>query len=190
MSSDGGPGGYPAAGPDPGPWELPSIPVSAGALIFDRGGRLLILKPTYKPGWTIPGGVMEADGETPWQACQREVREECGLEVSRGRLACMDFRPPRPGRPGGIRYLFDCGSFGRTRLAAIVPQADEIAGYRLADLAEALPLLRGPIRRRVRAACAGRGLVYLENGRPVPGVRPAKLRRLRVLGTCRRKVCP
>ena len=87
---------------------------------------------------------MEADGETPWQACQREVREECGLEVSRGRLACMDFRPPRPGRPGGIRYLFDCGSFGRTRLAAIVPQPEEIAGYRLADLAEALSAAAGP----------------------------------------------
>ena len=43
--------------------ELPAVPVSAGALIFDRGGRLLILKPTYKSGWTIPGGVMEADGE-------------------------------------------------------------------------------------------------------------------------------
>src|SRR6185312_2789106 len=42
---------------------LPAIPVSAGALIFDRSGRLLILKPTYKSGWTIPGGVMEADGE-------------------------------------------------------------------------------------------------------------------------------
>ena len=41
---------------------LPAIPVSAGALIFDRSGRLLILKPTYKSGWTIPGGVMEADG--------------------------------------------------------------------------------------------------------------------------------
>ena len=164
--------GDPAAGLDPDHWKLPSIPVSAGALIFDRGGRLLILKPTYKPGWTIPGGVMEADGETPWQACQREVREECGLEVSRGRLACMDFRPPRPGRPGGIRYLFDCGSFGRKRLAAIMPQPEEIAGYRLADLAEALSLLRGPIRRRVHAACAGRGLVYLEDGRPVEGVRP------------------
>jgi hypothetical protein len=26
---------------------LPAIPTSAGALIFDRAGRLLILKPTY-----------------------------------------------------------------------------------------------------------------------------------------------
>ena len=44
---------------------LPAIPASAGALIFDRADRLLILKPTYKSGWTIPGGVMEADGENP-----------------------------------------------------------------------------------------------------------------------------
>ena len=134
---------------------LPRIPVSAGAVIFDRAGRLLILKPTYKSGWTIPGGVMEDDGETPWQACQREVREECGLEVRRGRLACMDFRRPRPGRPGGIRFLFDCGPLSRKRLAAIVLQPEEIAEYRLASLAEALTLLRGPIRRRIRAACAG-----------------------------------
>jgi len=63
---------------------LPAIPVSAGALIFDRKGRLLILNPTYKSGWTIPGGVMEADGESPWEACQREVREETGIEVSHG----------------------------------------------------------------------------------------------------------
>ena len=81
---------------------LPAIPVSAGALIFDRKGRLLILKPTYKSGWTIPGGIMEADGESPWEACQREVREECGIEVRRGRLACMDFRRPKPGRAGGV----------------------------------------------------------------------------------------
>ena len=154
----------------PTEFALPRIPISAGAVIFDRAGRLLILKPTYKSGWTIPGGVMEDDGETPWQACQREVREECGLEVRRGRLACMDFRRPRPGRPGGIRFLFDCGPLSRKRLAAIVLQPEEIAEYRLASLAEALTLLRGPIRRRVRAACSGRGLVYLEDGRPAEGI--------------------
>ena len=150
--------------------ELPAIPVSAGALIFDRAGRLLILKPTYKSGWTIPGGVMEADGETPWQACRREVREETGIEVCAGRLACMDFRRPRPGNPGGIRFLFDCGALGDEDLATITVQAEEISEYRFTTLPEALPLLRKPIRRRVRAATAGRRLVYLEDGRPVPGV--------------------
>jgi 8-oxo-dGTP diphosphatase len=162
------------AGPAAEAEPLPAIPVSAGALIFDRRGRLLILKPTYKTGWTIPGGVMEADGETPWEACRREVREECGIELSAGRLAAMDFRRPRPDRPGGIRFLFDCGQVGDQVLAGIVVQPEEVSEFRLAALPDALGLLRGPIRRRVRAATRGRGPVYLEDGRPVPGVaRPA-----------------
>jgi 8-oxo-dGTP diphosphatase len=152
------------------PDELPMIPVSAGALIFDPTGRLLILKPTYKKGWTIPGGVMEADGETPWDACRREVREECGIDVRAGRLACTDFRPARPGRPGGIRYLFDCGRADDAALAAITLQPAEIAEYRLASLDTALTLLRPAIRRRVRAATRRRRFVYLENGRPVPAI--------------------
>ena len=122
---------------------LPAVPVSAGALIFDRARRLLILKPTYKTGWTIPGGVMESDGETPWEACRREVAEECGLHIGTGhpaRLACMDFRRPRPGKPGGVRYLFDCGVFSDISLARIVVQPEEIAEHRLAYLRTALTM--------------------------------------------------
>jgi ADP-ribose pyrophosphatase YjhB (NUDIX family) len=165
---------------------LPAVPASAGALIFDPHGRLLILKPTYKNGWTIPGGVMEAGGETPWQACQREVSEETGLQVTRGRLVCVDFRPPKPAqppkpeRPGGLRFLFDCGVFGpqAQALAAIVLQAEEISESRLLPRAEALPLLSKPVRRRVRAATRAsavraRTVLYLENGRPVEGVTTA-----------------
>jgi len=150
--------------------ELPAVPVSAGALIFDQAGRLLILKPTYKSGWTIPGGVMEADGETPWDACRREVREECGIEVSVGRLACVDYHPGRPERPGGIRFLFDCGPVDDAALAAITLQAEEIAEHRLVPLDTALTLLRPPIRRRVQAASSRDGVIYLEDGRPVPGI--------------------
>jgi 8-oxo-dGTP diphosphatase len=153
---------------------VPGIPVSAGALVFDRAGRLLILKPTYKSGWTIPGGVMEADGESPWEACRREVFEETGIDVSRGRLAAMDFRRPRPGRPGGVRFLFDCGKVSDKALAGLTLQPEEISESRLVPLPDALALLRGPIRRRVRAATGRhratgrRRLVYLEDGRPVP----------------------
>ena len=143
---------------------LPAIPVSAGALIFDPAGRLLILKPTYKSGWTIPGGVMEADGESPWEACQREVREETGLEVSRGRLAAMDFRPAKPGRLAGIRYLFDCGQVADEALADVKLQPEEISDSRLVPLTEAFTLLRGPISRRVQSATQGH--FYLEDGLP------------------------
>jgi 8-oxo-dGTP diphosphatase len=149
---------------------LPAIPASAGAMIFDRKHRLLILKPTYKKRWTIPGGVMESGGETPWEACQREVAEECGLQVHTARLACVDFRPPRDGKPGGLRFLFDCGTLDDASLDAVVLQPEEISAGRLAPLPEALGLLAGPIRRRVRAGSKSARCRYLENGRPVSAV--------------------
>src|SRR5258708_15774114 len=153
-----------AHGDDALPDELADVvrasPACAGALIFDRGGRLLILKPTYKSGWTIPGGVMEAGGETPWEACRREVREECGLEVSGGRLACVDFRRPRPGRPGGMRFLFDCGEADDASLGGVVLQAEEISEHRLVPLAPALTLLRRPAPRPVGAAAPPASLAF------------------------------
>ena len=149
---------------------IPRIPASAGALIFDRRGRLLILKPSYKKGWTIPGGQIEPDGESPWEACRRETLEECGLEVNQGRLVCVDFLRPKPGRPGGMRFLFDCGALGDERLAAITLQAEEILEHRFAKMGEAEALLSGPVRRRVMAAAGAEHAIYLENGRPVPGL--------------------
>ena len=151
------------------PFVLPRIPASAGALIFDDAGRLLVVNPTYKAHWTIPGGIMEADGETPWEACRREVHEEVGLIVERGDLVAVDFLRPRPAKPGGLRFLFDCGSLPEATLRSIVLQEEELSEQRLVEPAEALDLLSGPLRRRVGAALQLRGrgeCLYLENGRP------------------------
>ena len=148
---------------------LPRLPVSAGALLHDGDGRILILEPTYKSGWTIPGGQIEEDGESPWEGCRREVAEETGLEVATGRLVCVDFLRPRPGRPGGVRFLFDCGVVepaGRP----LVLQEGEIADARWATPTEAHELLSGPVGRRVARALVATGTIYLENGRPVDGV--------------------
>ncbi len=129
-----------------------------------------MLKPNYKKGWTIPGGQIDPNGESPWEACRRETHEECGLELTRGRLVCVDFRRPKPNRPGGVRFLFDCGTFTDQQLTTIRLQSDEIDGYRFAELAEAIGLLSGPIRRRVAAAVGANRCVYLEDGRTVPAV--------------------
>ena len=152
-------------------WQVPRIPASAGALIFDRAGRLLILKPNYKKGWTIPGGQVEAGGESPWEACQRETREECGLEITSGRLVCVDFLRPKPSRPGGVRFLFDCGAFTDEQLTAIRLQDAEIDEHRFAELSEATTLLSGPLRRRVSAGVGAERCVYLEDGRAVSGLK-------------------
>jgi len=153
------------------PPEPTRIPASAGALIHSSDGRLLILKPTYKKGWTIPGGQIDPGGESPWDACRRETREECGLVVEHGRLVCVDFLTPKPDRPGGVRFLFDCGAFSDASLAAVVLQESEVSAHRLAVLDEALGLLSGPLRRRLSESAGAQQCVYLENGRPVPGVK-------------------
>jgi 8-oxo-dGTP pyrophosphatase MutT (NUDIX family) len=150
-------------------YEVPRIPASAGALIFDRDGRLLIVNPTYKAHWTIPGGVMEADGETPWDACRREAWEEVGLRLERGRLVVVDFLRPKPGKPGGMRFLFDCGALPDSALTAIRLQVEELSEHLFVEPGRAMELLSGPLRRRVGAALAsdGPGCVYLEDGRTV-----------------------
>jgi len=149
--------------------ELPPLPASAGALIFDGSGELLILKTTYKKGWSLPGGQIER-GESPWEACQRETLEECGLRVGRARLACVDFLRPRADRLGGLRLLFDCGTLPDDQLAAITLQPDEIERHRFAPPAETVELLTGPVGRRVAAALEAKRCVYLEDGRPVDEV--------------------
>jgi 8-oxo-dGTP diphosphatase len=154
-------------GGDAVPFVLPRIPASSGALMFDGSGRLLIVNPTYKAHWTIPGGIMEADGETPWEACRREVREEVGLDVTHGRLVVVDFLRPKPSKPGGMRFLFDCGEVLDEELARIELQAEELSEHLLAEPARALELLSGPLRRRVGAALGARDCLYLEDGREV-----------------------
>lgn len=151
-------------------FEVPRIPASAGALVFDPDGRLLILKPSYKKGWTIPGGQIDSDGESPWDACRRETYEECGLVVARGRLVCVDYLPPKPSRPGGVRFLFHCGTFARSAFNELKLQESEIEDQRLVELDEALELLSGPLRRRISRSVGREQCIYLEDGRPVAGV--------------------
>jgi len=151
-------------------FQVPRVPASAGALLRDDEGRLLVLKPTYKAGWTVPGGQIEADGESPWEGCRREVVEETGLVVSSGRLVCVDFLRPKAHRPGGIRFLFDCGVVAAADRAAMVLQEEEISEARWVAADEAVALLSGPVGRRVAQARAATATVYLEDGRPVPGV--------------------
>ncbi|WP_040158541.1 NUDIX domain-containing protein [Nigerium massiliense] len=149
---------------------LPAIPVSCGAILLDEGGRLLILKPTYKKGWTIPGGVMEADGETPWEGCRREVAEETGLAVASGRLVVVDTRGAKKDEQLGLRLLFHCGTITAEQAASIRLQETEISRHRFVAADEAQELLRPRIARRVAAGLAATSTVYLEDGHPVDGV--------------------
>jgi ADP-ribose pyrophosphatase len=66
--------------------EYPEAPIpTVGAVIFS-GERVLLVRRGKAPNkgtWTLPGGAIEL-GETMRQAIEREVREECGIQVQAG----------------------------------------------------------------------------------------------------------
>jgi NAD+ diphosphatase len=71
--------------------------VTAGAVITDARGRVLLLKHRFRPGkgWGMPGGFMEV-GEQPEETLRRELREEIGLEIEKLKLfETRAFRKPR-----------------------------------------------------------------------------------------------
>lgn len=140
---------------------------AAGALFLDGTGRVLIVEPTYKEYWEIPGGMMEA-GETPSQACVREISEELGLTTRLGRLLVVDWAPhPRLG--DRVLFVFDGGTLAPAQLAGISLQAEELASYALIDQAEVESRLIPRLARRVRAALTARAdgtTSYLEHGVP------------------------
>lgn len=85
----------------------PGKRIGASVLIFDPQGRLLILKPNYKPGWGLVGGLTDED-ESPLAAACRETLEEIGLNIAPERLELFGYRyvEPRGGRKEDSQLLF------------------------------------------------------------------------------------
>lgn len=62
-------------------WWFVRRPAHRGALVAVwQGGEILLLRSSYRQGWSLPGGGI-ARGETARDAALRELREEIGLVV-------------------------------------------------------------------------------------------------------------
>ena len=140
--------------------------MGAGVLLTDAGGRVLLVEPTYKAYWEIPGGAIEAD-ESPHAAAVRELKEELGLPVQIGRLLVTDWVPPRSDRTEGLMLVFDGGVLTEEQAAQIRLPAEELRGWAWCAEAEASERLSELLARRMSAALRARAessAVYLENG--------------------------
>lgn len=54
--------------------------VTAAQLVVLKEGRVLLIRPTYRPNWEFPGGLVE-EGETAEEAARREAFEEAFIHT-------------------------------------------------------------------------------------------------------------
>ena len=90
----------------------PRFTVTAGAVVEDERGRVLLLHHVFRKGsrWGIPGGFL-TKGEQPEDALRRELREEVGMEVESAAVAFARTLA----RPRQVEIIFRC----RARAAAL-----------------------------------------------------------------------
>lgn len=138
---------------------------ASGVLLTDAEGRILIVKPTYRDGWGIPGGGLDGQ-ESPREGCIRELREELGLDLEPGALLAYEHRINAAG-VDAHRFVFDGPVLTPAQIAAIRLPPDELSEHRFVAPEEAVALLEPMLARRVQLALQHRGqgrAVYIEDG--------------------------
>lgn len=141
--------------------------VAVDALIRDANGRVLLVRPNYKPGWDLPGGMAEAN-EAPMDALAREVREELSAPpLASPTLLCVDWVPPHGPWDDQLAFIFDLGIV-KPEEVRISTKDHELAAIEFSQPSGMEELLRPRLLRRVRAALASltanSGPIYLQNG--------------------------
>lgn len=147
---------------------LPTKRMASGVLLTDWDGRVLLVQPSYKPTWEIPGGVVEL-GESPRAAARREFREELGLDLTIGSLLVLDWMPAHDDHPDGVAMIYDGGTLDDADARRIHLAAGELNAYGFVDIESAVGLVSDSLDRRIRYALTARRLghaIDLEDGRP------------------------
>ncbi|PHN04737.1 NUDIX domain-containing protein [Flavilitoribacter nigricans] len=107
---------------------LPQKRMGSGALFLNEKQEILLVKPSYKPGWEIPGGIVEKL-ESPLNACRREVWEEIGIEPAVLRLLCVDYLSENDTRTEGLMFIFYGGTLNPQAIRQIRIDGEEIINF-------------------------------------------------------------
>jgi len=121
---------------------LPKKRMGAGVLVFNQENKLLIVKPSYKDHWSIPGGVVEQD-ESPKNACIREIKEEIGIELKEIGFVCVDYVKGNEEKDENLQFIFHYPKLNPEQENRIKVDGKEISEFRFVESKEAIKLFGG-----------------------------------------------
>jgi 8-oxo-dGTP pyrophosphatase MutT (NUDIX family) len=141
--------------------------MASGAVIRNLAGAVLVVEPSYKSLWELPGGVVEI-GESPLAAVVREVREELAIELDAEvlTLISLDYLNETDERTEALQFLFAAPVLNEMQIRNIKLRRDELRGYAFLwpeDAARRLGPVVGPRLLRAIHAIRSQSVVYWED---------------------------
>ena len=148
---------------------LPRKLLGAGALFTNTEDKILVVAPTYKSEWEIPGGTVE-ESESPKNACLREVKEELGVDLPIGGLLALNYREESESVSELLLFLFDGGVLTDKQIGNVKLPPDELSEFRFLTLDEIKDKVLPSLYELIKSGLLQRKLnhsQYTENSRTV-----------------------
>jgi 8-oxo-dGTP diphosphatase len=147
---------------------LPTKRMASAVLLFNERDEVLVVQPTYKESWELPGGVVELN-ESPVSALIREVKEELNLhlEPKNIRFLLLDYMAGNGDITEALMLVFSGGLLTEEQQKAIRLPEDELAAYTFAEPSDAAALLGANLGDRLLRALEAQesGVVSYFEGR-------------------------
>ncbi|MBI2674309.1 MAG: NUDIX hydrolase [Candidatus Yanofskybacteria bacterium] len=148
---------------------LPKKRMASGVLMFNDSNELLLVKPSYKDHWSIPGGVVD-NNESPREASTRETKEEVNIELEDLKFLCVEYT--RKVGDEDLFFLFYGGKLTPEQIKNIKTDPDEVSEFKFAKIEEALKLIGeskilSKILSKYPEILKNNSPMYLENGEKI-----------------------
>lgn len=147
--------------------------VAAAAVFFNNDGQILLVKPTYKDHWGMPGGEVEVN-ESPADGCVREIKEELSLNLKKEnlKLLSVDYVPQAVTTYffDAFRFVFFAGIFSAEQISKIKLQESELENFEFVDVSELPNRLSAHTARAIEKsveAYKSAEVFYLEDGHKI-----------------------
>ena len=149
---------------------LPKKQVGVAVLLFNNKNELLIVKPDYREGWLVPGGVTDED-ESPLHSAIRETKEENGLDITDLRLVGVHYRHKKGVFMDSLKFIYSGGILTEEQILQITLQTSELEEWKFSPSEEALTLLTSGLEKSVPIcfdAIKNNSVAYIESGLVIP----------------------